>query len=203
MSDVYTGPAFPDRALVTADELSSGRLQAPDGTVPYQVQSGDNLTRIAQTYGYESLEALYAHNPQYAERNPDLIYPGEVVFVPDGGLPPEAQATNAAAHGVGEAQQAADTHAAKVAAGEPHYSGSDQKFYSMAVSQAQGTFDTVALEEINAVSSTGNSREDHALSVIASSEQIAQRLEFQGYPDQAARVRTLGQERATEIRNEH
>ncbi|WP_242112133.1 LysM peptidoglycan-binding domain-containing protein [Luteimonas aquatica] len=80
----YTGPKFRDSALVTQDEVKSGEVKAPDGTTPYTVKHGDNLTQIASQNGYgnpPNMEAFYKDNPQYAERNPDLIYPGEVVFV--------------------------------------------------------------------------------------------------------------------------
>lgn len=81
----YSGPAFKsDTALVTRDEVQSGEVKAPEGTTPYQVQLGDCLYDIAKNNGYgdpPDMQAFYQDNPQYAERNPDLIYPGEVVFV--------------------------------------------------------------------------------------------------------------------------
>jgi len=80
----YTGPKMADASLVTADELASGKVQAPEGTTPYTVQPGDNLSKIATTHGYgnpPNMQAFYADNKQYEQRNPDLIYPGETVFV--------------------------------------------------------------------------------------------------------------------------
>lgn len=85
-SDIpYNGPSFrSDTALITKDEVTSGEVKAPEGTTPYTVQPGDCLYNIASANGYgkpPNMEAFYRDNPQYAERNPDLIYPGEVVFV--------------------------------------------------------------------------------------------------------------------------
>ena len=56
----------------------------------YTVQHGDTLSGIAQRFGV-SLTALEAANPQIA--NPNLIYPGQSLNIPDGGsvaptLPP-------------------------------------------------------------------------------------------------------------------
>lgn len=48
----------------------------------YTVQHGDTLSGIAQRFGV-SLAALEATNPQIA--NPNLIYPGESLNIPDGG----------------------------------------------------------------------------------------------------------------------
>jgi spore coat assembly protein SafA len=45
----------------------------------YTVQSGDTLSEIAERFGV-SLTALEAANPQI--KNPDLIFPGQVVLVP-------------------------------------------------------------------------------------------------------------------------
>lgn len=83
----YSGKNFAnDQAVVTADEVSSGEVAAPEGTETYVVQPGDTLYEIATNGGYGNppdMEAFYRDNPQYAEseRNPDLIWPGEVVFV--------------------------------------------------------------------------------------------------------------------------
>ncbi|MDH5823583.1 LysM peptidoglycan-binding domain-containing protein [Luteimonas sp. RD2P54] len=122
----YSGPSFRDSALVTLDELRAGAAQAPAGTTAYEVKPGDNLTRIAQENGYPDLQALLANNPQYAQRNPDLIYPGEVVFVP---AAPDPQA---------RAEAAAKTHGERVANGDPNVDGSDQKHYNQAASHAAG-----------------------------------------------------------------
>jgi len=51
------------------------------GTSGYTVQSGDCLWTIAQAHGV-SLSALESANPQIA--NPDLIYPGQHITIPDG-----------------------------------------------------------------------------------------------------------------------
>lgn len=49
------------------------------GTIEYVVQPGDTMFLIAQRYGV-SLDELIRANPQI--RNPDVIFPGEVVHVP-------------------------------------------------------------------------------------------------------------------------
>ena len=45
----------------------------------YTVQSGDTLSEIAERFEV-SLKALEAANPQI--KNPDVIFPGQVIFVP-------------------------------------------------------------------------------------------------------------------------
>lgn len=83
----YQGPSIAnDRAVVTLNEVRQGEATAPTGTEPYVVQPGDTLYDIARGNGYGNppdMQAFYRDNPQYAEseRNPDLIWPGEVVFV--------------------------------------------------------------------------------------------------------------------------
>lgn len=200
----YSGPQFADNSLVTREEVDAGQIQAPDGTITYTVQPGDNLTQIAQAGGYESLDAFYADNPQYADRNPNLIYPGEVVFVRDPEATPLSAATQEGAQGVLDAQAASQAHADAVTRGDPFVSGSDQRFYNQAVSIAQQEFDAAALAEIEATTDGrgANSREDWGDAAIAAAERIAIRLEAQGHPEQAERVRELGQQRATDISNE-
>lgn len=205
MSEVgYSGPQFPDASLVTLDELHAGTTQAPPGTEPHEVLPGQNLSQIARDSGYASLEQLLAYNPQYADRNPDLIYPGEIVFVPKSQVTEESQATDQALQDLEQAEQAAQAHSESVAAGEPGVSGSDQGHYNQAVTSASGQFDAAAIEEIDAGIdyASGNSRADFANSALESGEAIAQRLENQGRPEAAERVRELAQQRADEINNE-
>ena len=52
------------------------------GVVDYVVQPGDTMYLIAQRFGV-SLDALIRANPQV--RNPDLIFPGEVIHIPGAG----------------------------------------------------------------------------------------------------------------------
>jgi len=49
------------------------------GTIEYVVQPGDTMFLIAQRYGV-SLDELIKANPQI--RNPDVIFPGEVIHIP-------------------------------------------------------------------------------------------------------------------------
>ena len=65
-------------------------------STPYTVQSGDWLQKIAEEHGFESWRDLYNHPDNAAFRakrpDPDVIYPGDVVMIPDretpGGEPP-------------------------------------------------------------------------------------------------------------------
>ncbi|MEJ2349631.1 MAG: LysM peptidoglycan-binding domain-containing protein [Anaerolineales bacterium] len=67
---------------VTSNEfVVSTSSVAVSGTVTYVVQSGDNLTRIAQAYG-TTVNAILALNTQITD--PSLIYPGEVLQIPVG-----------------------------------------------------------------------------------------------------------------------
>jgi LysM repeat protein len=67
---------------VTSNEfVVSTSSVAVSGTVAYVVQSGDNLTRIAQAYG-TTVNAILALNTQITD--PSLIYPGEVLQIPVG-----------------------------------------------------------------------------------------------------------------------
>ncbi|HHX27808.1 MAG TPA: SafA/ExsA family spore coat assembly protein [Firmicutes bacterium] len=54
------------------------------GTIEYVVQPGDTMFLIAKRYGV-SLDALIKANPQI--RNPEMIFPGEVIHIPTGHRP--------------------------------------------------------------------------------------------------------------------
>lgn len=56
----------------------------PTGPGNYTVQSGDSMATIANHFGI-SLSALEAANPQIS--NPNLIYPGEIIHIPNGNQP--------------------------------------------------------------------------------------------------------------------
>ncbi len=98
----YAGPQFRDTAVVTTKEVNAGQNPTPPGTVPHVVEPGDNLWDISGG----NLEGIYRNNPQFdpenGSRNPDLIYPGEVVFVPV--QPGTPEATNAAAQQLADAR---------------------------------------------------------------------------------------------------
>lgn len=53
----------------------------------YTVKSGDCLSTIATKYGFRDYRTIYDHpaNASFKARrpNPNLIYPGDVVFIPD------------------------------------------------------------------------------------------------------------------------
>lgn len=61
----------------------------------YTVQPGDHLARIARTYGVD-LNALATANNIV---NPNLIYPGQVLIIPDAGAPPAEEAAPPADEG--------------------------------------------------------------------------------------------------------
>lgn len=56
-------------------------------STPYTVQSGDWLQKIAEQHGFESWRDLYYHEDNAEFRrlrpDPDKIYPGDVVMIPD------------------------------------------------------------------------------------------------------------------------
>ncbi len=61
-------------------------------STPYTVKEGDWLSKIAAAHGLASWQDLYYHPDNAAFRakrpNPDLIYPGDVVMIPNGDAPP-------------------------------------------------------------------------------------------------------------------
>lgn len=61
-------------ALVTAFTLGASATD-------HYVVKGDSLWRISRSYGV-SLESIIKANPQI--KNPNLIYPGDKIYVPDG-----------------------------------------------------------------------------------------------------------------------
>lgn len=58
-------------------------------STPYTVQSGDWLQKIAEQHGFESWRDLYDHEDNAAFRakrpDPNKIYPGDIVMIPDRG----------------------------------------------------------------------------------------------------------------------
>ncbi len=67
------------RIYVWQVERNGGRVKPEDNM--YLVKSGDNLTRIAASYGI-TLEKLLAANPQIDD--PNKLLRGELVHIPDG-----------------------------------------------------------------------------------------------------------------------
>ena len=51
------------------------------GAACYVVQSGDTLSSIASTYG-TSVQAVYESNYTTIGPNPNLIYPGQKLYIP-------------------------------------------------------------------------------------------------------------------------
>lgn len=53
----------------------------------YTVKRGDNLTKIANRHGFRNWRAIYDHPSnalfKKARPNPNLIYPGDVLVIPD------------------------------------------------------------------------------------------------------------------------
>lgn len=88
------GPAITPGAQPGAPAEGTPTDVAPDaneaaGGVLHEIQSGEYLSLIALNYGVDSWETIYYHpsNAEFrAQRpNPDLVYPGDVVYVPLGG----------------------------------------------------------------------------------------------------------------------
>jgi hypothetical protein len=72
--------------------------ESDEGSV-YEVQQGENLTLIALRFGFGSHSPIY-HHPRNADfkrkrPNPDLLHPGDRIFIPPLGLKEESCATDA------------------------------------------------------------------------------------------------------------
>jgi LysM repeat protein len=58
------------------------RTDLKSGAACYVVQSGDNLSKIASEFG-TSVQAVYQSNLTTIGPNPNLIYPGQKLYIPD------------------------------------------------------------------------------------------------------------------------
>jgi resuscitation-promoting factor RpfA len=58
------------------------RTHVHSGAACYIVQSGDSLSRIAMLFG-SSVQAIYQSNLTTIGANPNLIYPGQKLYIPD------------------------------------------------------------------------------------------------------------------------
>jgi hypothetical protein len=116
VSATFQGSA-PANQVTTVEEARSGKAadggQAPLGTTPMVVEPGDTISGIMAQHGLdwndpEQRAQFLQDNPQFADqaggRNPDLIWPGEVLYVRNGQGSPESQATDQAAAELAEAQ---------------------------------------------------------------------------------------------------
>ena len=81
---IVTGPVISPAPHLTPVPMppSTGPVH---GMVEYIVQPGDTMWLIAQRF-HVSLDALIRANPQIA--NPEMIFPGEIVRIPSGGMTP-------------------------------------------------------------------------------------------------------------------
>lgn len=63
------------------------RTDLKSGAACYTVQSGDSLSKISeQFYGAQSAEGvgkIYYSNTETIGSNPNLIYPGQKLYIPD------------------------------------------------------------------------------------------------------------------------
>jgi hypothetical protein len=116
VSATFQGSA-PANQVTTVEEARSGKAadgsQAPQGTTPMVVEPGDTISGIMAQQGLDwndpaQRAQFLQDNPQFADqaggRNPDLIWPGEVLYVRNGQGSPESQATDQAAAELAEAQ---------------------------------------------------------------------------------------------------
>lgn len=58
------------------------RTDLKSGAACYTVQSGDSLSSIASRYG-TSVQAVYESNMTTIGPDPNLIYPGQKLYIPD------------------------------------------------------------------------------------------------------------------------
>jgi nucleoid-associated protein YgaU len=58
------------------------RTDLKSGSACYVVQSGDNLSKIAALYG-TTVDAIWQSNRTTIGTNPNLIYPGQRLYIPD------------------------------------------------------------------------------------------------------------------------
>ena len=79
---------YPGQVLVIRE---GGSTTPPSGTITYTVQRNDNLTSIANRFGTTVNELVRLNNIQ----NPNLIYPGQVLIIREGGstTPPSGTTT--------------------------------------------------------------------------------------------------------------
>ncbi len=78
---------YPGQVLI----IRQGDTTPPSGTITYTVQRNDNLTSIANRFGTTVSELVRLNNIQ----NPNLIYPGQVLIIREGGstTPPSGTTT--------------------------------------------------------------------------------------------------------------
>lgn len=102
-------------AATRAEPAPNPALHSPqDSANTDVVEHGDTLSAIAQRNGV-SLQALIKANPQIV--NPDVIYPGDALNIPDGG---EAPSTAAGAQAPSAAPSAAPTQSGGASANGTH-----------------------------------------------------------------------------------
>ncbi len=85
---IAANPQIPDPSQLRPGQIvciPRSQVTCPPGTFRYTVQPGDTMFSIAQKFGV-SLDALIAANPQIP--NPNLIFPGQIVCVPEFTCPP-------------------------------------------------------------------------------------------------------------------
>lgn len=172
----YTGPRMADAALITRDEVDAGEVQVPPGMTTHTVDRNENLWTIAKNGGYgdpPDMAAFYKDNPQYEQRNPDLIYPGEVVLVRKGGSE-AANATDTAARNLAQAQQAQR---------DANGAGSTSQYHSEQVAKAEREFQQAAQAEIAAggsaddiIARNGGPNADTKLTIAARRAETDQRI---------------------------
>ena len=77
---------YPGQVLIIRE---NGSTTPPSGTITYTVQRNDNLTSIAARFGTTVSELVRLNNIS----NPNLIYPGQVLIIREGGTTPPSGTT--------------------------------------------------------------------------------------------------------------
>lgn len=190
-----------DRALKQAETARSKADGKPANDHGYenavQVKPGDSLWSLAQA-GHQNLPSVEADNPQISE--PNLIHPGQVVFIPRPPTPQEARSDAAVASARAAQRQVAtlDNEAGKAGAKSAAASALPQA-RAAAGRQWQNVQDVIA-DQFRSIGGATNPFPEHAIA-----PRLAElRSQAQGDPDFQSAVKgaldTVGREWQSEGR---
>lgn len=125
---------------------------APEGTTAVVIEPGDTVSQVMADYGQNwddeaDREQFIRDNPQFGpegDRNPDQIYPDEVIYIRDGAAQDAANATDAAAAEVERAEQTRDQYRK-----DPNAQGLEHE-HEAAVQEAKEELGQAVQDEIEA-----------------------------------------------------